>query len=57
MIQDLFEEGYDEGFKNGVFCVTQLFKITLHKRVIQNDPIYVDEIIELLEKVQSDVLY
>jgi hypothetical protein len=43
---------YDSGYTDGVCDFAESFRITLHKRVMDNRIIYVDDIIQLLEKVQ-----
>lgn len=60
MIQDMCSECYEVGFKDGrkntVLEITEIIKYELHRFVIQNNVVYVDDIVNLLEEVKQNVL-
>lgn len=60
MLQDMCNDCYESGFKDGrinaVLELVEIVKCELHKFVINNDYVYVNDIVDILEEVKQNVL-
>lgn len=64
MIQNLINETWDSAYSkghrnghiNGVLEAVEVIKSELHKYVMQNKIIYVDDVVNLLDRVRENVL-
>lgn len=60
MIQDMCNECYESGFKDGrhntILELTEILKSELHKFIINNTAIYVSDVVNIMEQVKQNVL-
>lgn len=56
MCNDCYESGFKDGRRNTILELTEILKSELHKFIINNNVIYVNDVVNIMEQVKQNVL-
>lgn len=56
MCNDCYESGFKDGRRNTILELTEILKSELHKFILNNSVIYVNDVVNIMEQVKENVL-